>query len=165
MSEDNYNNHLVFNRGCGGTVAFVDLIQEIKNYLDEDPSRTYALMIGTDSEERETGVEFVTAIVVYRKGAGGRYFWQATFVPQNFKSLFERIWQEALASLKLSMHLIEAVKDIQARFSFELHVDIGENGETKTIVREIVSSLRSSGLLVKTKPESFAASKVADRHL
>jgi hypothetical protein len=47
----------------------------------------------------------------------------------------------------------------------EIHVDIGQKGPTKEMIREIVGMVRGNGFFVKIKPESFAASTLADRHI
>jgi predicted RNase H-related nuclease YkuK (DUF458 family) len=44
-----------------------------------------------------------------------------------------------------------------------IHADIGENGKTKDMIKEVVGLIRSNGFEAKIKPESFAASVVADR--
>ncbi|OIP75689.1 hypothetical protein CO121_01205 [bacterium (Candidatus Gribaldobacteria) CG_4_9_14_3_um_filter_36_15] len=44
-----------------------------------------------------------------------------------------------------------------------IHADIGENGKTKDMIKEVVGLIRSNGFEAKVKPESFAASVVADR--
>jgi len=51
------------------------------------------------------------------------------------------------------------------KYDFEIHVDVGENGETRSMIQELVGAIRANNFEVKTKPESYAASKVADRHV
>ncbi|HRU32970.1 MAG TPA: ribonuclease H-like YkuK family protein, partial [bacterium] len=45
-----------------------------------------------------------------------------------------------------------------------IHVDIGMKGETRQLIKEVVGMITSSGYSAKIKPESFGASKVADKH-
>jgi predicted RNase H-related nuclease YkuK (DUF458 family) len=45
-----------------------------------------------------------------------------------------------------------------------IHADIGENGATKDMIREVMGLIRGNGFEPKIKPESFAASTVADRY-
>ena len=50
-----------------------------------------------------------------------------------------------------------------SNWDFEIHADIGENGATKVLIQEVVGMIRANNFAVKTKPESYAATKVADR--
>jgi uncharacterized protein len=49
-------------------------------------------------------------------------------------------------------------------FNLTIHVDVGPNGETKQMLQEIVGMIKGNGFSVKTKPDSYGASSVADRH-
>jgi predicted RNase H-related nuclease YkuK (DUF458 family) len=44
-------------------------------------------------------------------------------------------------------------------------VDIGENGETKSMINEVMGMVRAHNFESRIKPDSYAASKVADRHV
>ena len=68
-------------------------------------------------------------------------------------------------SLACSDEVLALLKDDGiTKYDVEIHVDIGSIGETKEMINEVVGMVRSSGFLVKTKPYSYGASKVADRH-
>ncbi|MBI4999218.1 hypothetical protein HZB97_00420, partial [Candidatus Gottesmanbacteria bacterium] len=72
---------------------------------------------------------------------------------------------EAALSLALADEFLEATKhDGISRFDVEIHVDIGEYGPTKEMINEVVGMIRGSGFAVQIKPDSYGASKVADRH-
>ena len=61
--------------------------------------------------------------------------------------------------------LTHFIKQARAKnYDFEIHADIGENGETKAMIQEVVGMIRAHNFEAKTKPESYAASKVADRY-
>src|SRR5690606_29562033 len=108
--------------------------------------------------------EFVSAIVVHRKRSGGIYFWTKK-IEAHMHSLRQRIFEEALLSLKLAEMLIQKLKEKNVlQFNLSIHVDVGPNGETKKMVQEIVGMIKGNGFDVKTKPDSYAASSVADRH-
>jgi len=55
--------------------------------------------------------------------------------------------------------------DDSGRINLEIHVDIGPNGETRSMINEIVGMIRANGFKVATKPSSWGASHVADRHV
>lgn len=158
---------LLFYRASGSTLVLSELIEEVKRFINEDPKRHYRVLIGTDSELHEEAADFVTAVVVHRVGVGGRYFFRR-FEEENGispMSLYQRVWHEVLASLRLAQEVVMLLADLQGKFHFEVHIDVGTNGETRGIIQEVTSVVRSYGFSVKTKPESFAATKVADRHL
>jgi len=70
-----------------------------------------------------------------------------------------------MMSLKLAEEvLLNLSKNKDIVFDFEVHVDIGSQGETKNMLQEIMGMVRGLGFQIKTKPESYGASKVADRY-
>ena len=75
-----------------GQLEVDEVIDYIKYFLEEDPDAEYSLVIGTDSHEKagaKNGVKsisLVTAILVHRKGTGGKYFWKRLTV-HNIHSL------------------------------------------------------------------------------
>ena len=44
-----------------------------------------------------------------------------------------------------------------------IHADVGENGKTRDMIKEVTGLIKGNGFEPKIKPESFAASSVADR--
>lgn len=157
-----------FRTAKGEKISFGELVKNIKNFIEEDKKFNYQILIGTDSEDLQSfSVEFISAIVVHRIGQGGRYFWQRK-IEKRKMNLKERVWQEAILSFQLAQKLLNHFQ--KTKFSLEevrleIHIDIGWNGPTKAIIQEITKFIRSQGLIVKIKPDSFAASKIADRYL
>ena len=137
----------------------------VLSYLAGDPDRTYRLVIGTDSQPKNgTATDFVVAFVIHRVGAGGIDFWMR-IVEEKQYVLRQRIYKEAAYSLTTAEELLTLLKkDGITKYDVEIHVDIGKFGETREMITEIVGMVRGSGYQVKTKPESYGASKVADRY-
>jgi predicted RNase H-related nuclease YkuK (DUF458 family) len=52
-----------------------------------------------------------------------------------------------------------------SKYDIQIHVDIGKNGETRELINEVTGMIRNNGFDVKIKPESYGASKIADRHI
>lgn len=133
--------------------------------------------------------DFVSVVVVHRIGKGGRYFWVKNRLARML-SLREKIYEEATRSLMLAMKLGGELKERLERvdmvhrkeangdepeqfetsgwrepsYTLEIHVDIGTQGPTRDMIREIVGMIRGNGFVVRTKPEAYAASTVADRY-
>lgn len=139
--------------------------EKIINFLAKEPERKYQIVIGTDSQPHNgAGVDFVTAIVVHRIGTGGIYFWKRTVNKKHYV-LRQRMYEEATLSLATAETVLALLhQDGITKYDVEIHVDIGEFGETREMINEIVGMVRGSGYAVKIKPESYAASKVADRY-
>ncbi len=158
---------LLFNNSLGAKLTPDDVIGEIIKFMNADPHRCYKVIIGTDSERSaDNTADFVTAIVIHRLGNGGRYFWRRIEPKTKYHTLRGRITGEVLMSLDIARELLQAMKNYQVpKFDFEIHVDVGENGATKTMIQELVGMIRANNFEAKTKPESYAASKVADRHI
>ena len=152
-----------FNSPSGKLFSYEELVEELLFYIKSDPTEKYKVVIGTDSANHGT-TDFVSAIVVYRVGHGGRFFWRRVN-QKKINSLRARIYQEVMISLKLAEEILfNLSQDKNINFDFEVHVDIGSQGKTREMLQEIIGMVRGSGFNVKTKPESYGASKVADRY-
>ena len=133
--------------------------------MGADSQASYELIIGTDSEARSGTADFVSAIIVHKSGRGGVYFWGRQKI-DNLYSLKQRILNEALISLTLAEKLVSDFASLGLMdLNLEIHVDIGPNGPTRVMISEIVGMIRDSGFKVATKPASWGASHVADRHV
>jgi len=163
------------NSSFGLRLTIEQTVAEIIRFMRDDPRRRYKVTVGTDSERLANGsADFVTAVVVHRVGNGGRYFWRR-FQLGKFHTLRDRIIKEVLISLELGKQILSALKELSEsatiegsplpQWDFEIHVDIGENGPTKPMIQEVVGMIRASNFEAITKPGSYAASNVADRHV
>lgn len=156
----------MFNDSSGNKLTLEKVAQELVNFMRQDESKKYKIIIGTDSQYLEDKTaDFVNAVVIHRVGNGGRYFWKRYHLGK-FYNIRDRIIQEALASIEIAHEFLNYLKKYDTpAFAFEIHVDVGENGATRSIINEIVGIVRANNFEVKTKPYSYAASKVADRHV
>lgn len=144
----------------------VDVLREkTLNFIETAPEKKYHLIIGTDSQPKNgQGADFVTAVVIHRVGYGGIYFWKR-IIEDKKMVLRTRIYHEAALSLSCAEEILQVFRDDGiTKYDIEIHVDIGAFGSTKDMISEVVGMVRSFGFNVKTKPDSYGASKVADRH-
>jgi len=155
----------MFHSPTWGQLELPQVREKILSFLAFNPESTYQLVVGTDSQPHNgAGVDFVTAIVVHRIGHGGIYFW-TRIVNKKIYVLRQRMYEEATLSLEMAETVLALLhKDGISKYDVEIHVDIGKYGETREMITEIVGMIRGSGYTVKTKPESYAASKVADKY-
>lgn len=153
-----------------GKLTTDEVVSEIVGFIGEDKQVSYTLVIGTDSQEKRLNgvreIDFVTAVVIHRHGKGGRYFWTRT-KKQKIYSLRDKIYAETLASLELAQNLVPILKDALmglAPYDLEIHIDVGEVGPTREMIKEVVGMVTGNGFTAKTKPESYGAFVVADKH-
>lgn len=146
-----------------GALDFDGMFADIIQYVQEDPNSTYKLIIGTDSQLAEETC-FVTAVVVHRIGKGGRYYYARDHMRMS-RSLRQRIYYETFRSLELASRLAgRLAENGHADLNVEIHCDVGENGRTKDLIREVVGMVVGSGFDARIKPDSYGASKVADKY-
>lgn len=153
-----------------GKLSRSQLTDEITKFIKSDLDANYRLIIGSDSHQRGSNgksyLKLVSAIVVHKIGAGGRYFWNSKIVPQP-KSLRDKIYTETLLSLEVARKVlpnINASLNGNKNYDLEIHIDVGRSGDTRDMIKEVVGMVVGSGFTAKTKPESYGASKVADKH-
>ncbi len=156
----------LFHSSFGLMLTTEQVVRAVAEFVAEEPNREYKIIVGSDSEKRPADkADFVTAIVVHRVGRGGRYFWRH-LESGNIHTLRDRMWQEVLFSIELSKELVTLLKDAKLdKCAFEVHVDVGEHGATRAMIQELVGAVRANNFEARIKPNSFAASKVADRHV
>ncbi len=145
-----------------GRLSFEQMFSDLIDYVQELPEAEYKIIIGTDSQVRDSTC-FVTAIVVHRLGKGARYYY--TREHENIgRSLRQRIFYETSRSLGVASQMAEKLaQNGHADLNVEIHLDVGKNGPTGDLIREVVGMVTGSGFDAKIKPDSYGASTVADK--
>ena len=158
-------------------MEFSLVIKEIFEYISVEPGFFYDIVVGCDSPSSDKPF-FPIAIVVLRKGQGGRFFLKKMHYPDNYLKRFrgvstnwkQRILQEVYLSCELALTLRETLekefgaarKGFNYQFAY-IHADVWEHGKTKEMVKEVTGLIKGHGFEPMIKPLSFAASVVADR--
>ena len=153
-----------------GVLSVFEMLAEIKSYMEEDSEQVYCVVIGTDSQSKRSGnngteIDFVTAVVVHRIGSGARYFWRKD-TQHRIYSLPEKIQTETIKSIQFAEEFVPLLRSAitEAVYELEIHIDVGPSGPTREMIKEVVGMVTGSGYTARTKPESYGASCVADRH-
>lgn len=146
-----------------GRMTFEEMMTDIINYIKGLPTSLYKIIIGTDSQvKRDTC--FITAVIVHRIGKGARYYYHKK-IQRKIKSLRQKIFYETSLSLELGgMVARHFTKSGYEDLKVEIHIDVGNNGETKDLIREVVGMVTGSGFRARIKPDAYGASSVADKH-
>ncbi len=102
--------------------------------------------------------------MVHRLGKGGRYYYARSWERTN-RSLRQRIFYETSRSLEVASQVAARLAENGfADLNVEIHCDIGMNGESKALIREVVGMVVGSGFDARIKPDSYGASTVADKY-
>ena len=154
-----------------GKMKLIKVAKEVSDYINNDSHSKYRLIVGTDSNGNGgKKADFVTAIIVYRIGHGGRYFWKKTNGGKLYHTLRDRIYQEVNLSLETAQNVLGQLQLLlksgrQLNYDFQIHIDVGQNGPTREMIKEVVGMVRGNGFKAKIKPESYAASSIADKYV
>jgi len=173
MSDDIILNGHFFNPTCGN-LTLDGAVKEIFKYIADDKEKFYDIIVGCDSSSDEEP-HFPLAIVVLRKGEGGRFFLKRIKYPEGRKFYGyykQRILNEVLLSCQLALTLKEKIAEAAQKASIDssnyqfryIHADVGERGATRDMIKEVIGLIRGNGFEPMIKPLSFAASVVADRY-
>ena len=162
---------LQFNNPTLGQLLFAEVLGEVVNFMKGQPAARYKVMIGSDSNGNGT-LDVVSVVAIHRVGNGGRYFWCRSG-RTGIRPLRQKIYAEVEASLDLAVQFLPAFRSAlrlqetktELPFDFEIHVDVGMQGETRDLIREVTGMVRGYGYEVYVKPEAAAATTVADRHV
>ena len=160
----------IFTRGNGKKVNYNQMIRIIADYIKSELKAEYDITIGTDSQTHSES-KIVEVIAVHRVGDGGIFFYFSEYV-NRFRVLKEKIIEETSRSLEnangfldnIELLLLEDDIDIEKlNLNFHIHCDIGHNGKTRELIKEITNWVESYGYDCLIKPESYTASGIANK--
>jgi len=162
-----------YNPTCGN-LKIGRVIEEMINYMKQKPEKFYDVIVGCDSSSGGDPY-FPVAVVILRKREGGRFFLQKIHYNSQDREKFQnwkmRILQEVFLSCQLALYLREKlekrIKNLSEKVDYQfryIHADIGENGATSSMIKEVTGLIRGNGFEAKIKPEAYVASTVADRY-
>lgn len=147
-----------------------ELIEDIAGFIEADAKANYRLIIGSDSNVHgsndQRDLKLVTAIVIHKVGHGGKYFWQSKHLAKPH-SIRDKIYTETYASLETAQSFLPKINkrlNNHGHYALEIHIDVGRVGETRDMIKEVVGMVIGNGFTAITKPDSYGASKVADKH-
>ena len=158
-------------------MTFEQVFQHIVQFMKKDPTGSFRLMFGTDSQVHKDHTKFITGIVIQQETKGAWACIRKTIVPRKMMNLHERISFETSLTEEVASLFTEERKEQLidiilpsiykgANFTIEGHIDIGAGRKNKTrrFVKEMVARMESIGIEPKIKPEAFVASCYANRY-
>lgn len=161
----------MFKTAQGQVMSVPDIARKIFEFIMSDKTNSYEITVGTDSQNFDR-TKMVEVIAVHRKGRGGTYFYNIEFV-RRITNLKQKINEETSRSLIVANDLLDHLEEMflandmvmeDLDVSFQIHCDIGRVGKTSVLIKEIVSWVTSQGYVCLIKPDSYAASDIADKY-
>ena len=146
----------------GLNIDYERLVGEVK----EHTRRRGKIFIGTDSFITKGVCSFVTAVCFHGADgqAGGRYYLKRDKVSvEHFDTLVVRMLEEVTKTVNTTLMISEQCPGAE----IELHLDIStspEKGATGKYADMLTGYAKSTGFPIRTKPDSWASSSVADKH-
>lgn len=144
-------------------------IEQIRKIIESRVDKKYDIIeitVGTDSQSFAEHTKMVNVIAVRLGNNGGFFFYEVEKL-QFTPNLKQKISIETSKSVELALLLHDELlkSDIQIikNCPITIHVDIGINGPTNKLINEIVGWITAAGFNCEIKPNSFAASTIANR--
>ena len=164
----------IFTRGNGEKVRYSQIGSIVADYIAKAPNASYEITVGSDSQNHKC-TRMVEVIAVHRIGDGGIFFYRKQDIPK-IRVLKTKIQEETSRSIENATGFVDALAyalidydiDLEqmsndGRFTFAVHADIGHAGKTNQLITEITSWIKTCGFEVAIKPDSYAASGIANR--
>lgn len=150
-----------------GEISIEQVSHVIEEFIKQDGE--YNIVIGTDSQNFNY-TKVVVVIAVQRIGHGGIFFYDIHRV-KRITDLRQKLFYETQLSLKYADILLKELSVLKGngknsykdKIHFSIHIDAGENGDSGRFISAIVGWVRACGYNVETKPDSFAASSIANK--
>ncbi len=153
-----------------GKCSDEQMINIIANYIrtNSKTSEGFNLIVGTDSQNF-SDTKIVVVIAVQNIGHGGIFFYDV-FRINKIDNIRQKLLYETNMSLMYADRVLSKFEDLCNKMNLDsskinicIHVDAGSNGKTGKLIPELVAWVRACGYECKVKPDSFAASSIADK--
>ncbi len=153
-----------------GDVELTQIPEKLKDWYEKNKhfESDFSIVIGTDSQNF-SDTKMVSVITMICEGHGGIFFYEISH-QDLIKDVRVKLHTETNTSLNLADNLIEILeqKEYEELFlncHFSIHIDAGHStyGKTKDLIPELIGWIKACGYDCEVKPDSFAASSVADK--
>ncbi len=128
----------------------------------------FQIVVGTDSQNF-SDTKMVTVIAAYKEGKGGIFFYEISRI-NRITNVKQKLNTETSQSLEAMMILADTLekdekyREMRDNALLSIHVDAGwsDKGKTKELIPGLIGWIKACGFEAKCKPDSFAASSIAD---
>ncbi len=153
-----------------GKVNIEQIPEKILEFYNKNKTSdgVFQIVVGTDSQNFND-TKMVTVIAAYKEGHGGIFFYEIDRI-NRITNVKQKLNTETSRSLEVMMNLVYELeeskyKDMRDNTLLSIHVDAGwsDKGKTKELIPGLIGWIKACGFEAKCKPESFAASSIADK--
>lgn len=154
-------------------ISIEEVVRSIVRFVQDGlPDRyRYRIIVTSDAVAKEGKgqiVPFATAVIVHRIGHGAIFFVTRT-TRDDIPTFRDRIYNETMLSITLAQEIRDQLKeylhdDYLRSDNFVIDADVGENGKSKILIREIVGMIQGNGFNARIKPEGIGV-RVADKYV
>lgn len=163
---------MLFRSPTYGNVTMQQIADLLLNFYNRNQhyDTDFELVIGTDSQNHSSTTKIVNVISIICEGHGGIFFYHTQYIPV-IKDIRTKLHEETNESLTIASDLVEILESDQKyeemylNTPIKLHIDAGnsDKGKTKFLINELVGWVAACGYIACVKPESYAASSIADK--
>lgn len=152
-----------------GNVTFKEILEIMNNYYMKNKDYgNFNIVIGTDSQNF-SDTKVVSVIVMQCEGHGGIYFYKVERVPR-IQDVRQKLNYETQKSLSYADQLLDSLdayhyEELFSNCNLSIHIDAGnsKHGKTKDLIPGLVGWIHACGYECSVKPNSYAASSIADK--
>lgn len=151
----------------GQDLSFQDIRNILHQRYEKDTPEVVKVTVGTDSQTFSSYTKMVGVIAIQFVSRGGFFFFDCNKLNRPLTNIYDKLRAETSNSLQLASEFLDEIilNPIRGLDDIEIviHSDIGKNGPTSKLIPEIVGWITACGFTCEIKPNSFAASTIADR--
>lgn len=142
-------------------------IKDLNQYLTDWMNNEYnnKLIVGCDSIQQGPKTVYISTVVLYNEGHGGNILYmqdEVKRIPDSQR--FDRLFKEVLKASALAQYIQKVLEENKKYIPITVHIDINskENTGSNNVYDAGVGMIKSLGFECFGKPDSWAASHVAD---
>jgi len=142
-----------------------DLATYVKDYVTKYPD--VEVYVGTDSSQLRKQTIYATVIAFRHPSNGVHIIFNRERLPK-MKVLFERLWKEVEFSLEVAEQVNAILSEVRTcdpgkrLLTVDLDLNPSHNHKSNMVHDSGVGTIKGYGYVVRTKPDSWAASCAAD---
>ena len=158
---------LMFTSPSYGKLDLNGVISVMRKFYDRNIGGNFSIVIGTDSQNF-SDTKMVSVIAMCCEGHGGIYFYKIERI-NRIQDVRQKLNYETQLSLQYADELLKVLMETDEELfdnvTFSIHIDAGTNpkGKTKELIPALVGWIKACGYECHVKPESFAASAIANK--
>lgn len=151
----------------GQDLSFQDIRNILQLRYEKDMPEEVKVTVGTDSQTFSSYTKMVGVVAIHFVSKGGFFFFDCSKLTRPLINIHDKLTTETSNSIQLASELLDTLITYPiegiSNLEITIHSDIGEHGPTSKLIPEIVGWIRACGFECEIKPNSFAASTIADR--